>query len=440
MNFPLKSISGVLAVLAVGAMLGGAARADTGVLSTCIPPASAPVDPTLPAVEAAEVSYPSPSSTAITKTGATLRASVDTKGVTGQVAFELNDADGGVRCTAVQPLVAVAGAQAVAVQLRSEKPGTTVHFRAIVMTAGGQVVGSDQSFATIAPIVRLAPGTTIFDVRVGYLTPEAAQRKVLARFARPLVFTFHGKRWKATPKQLGARADVTGALDRALAGLGMNRSIPVVVSVDADKVAHYVSYLDGLYSRPARIGTVKRVGRRAEVVTPQTALTVQTKRMESIIVRTLQSVKRTPIEVQVTEDQPNGPGSLVIIVRLGEQSLTLYKDGAIVLNAPVTTGRPALPTPVGSYDIGWRRSPYTFISPWPKGNPYYYDPAPVHWAMFFYDNDFLHDDPGEPASAFGKGSNFGPYASHGCVHVPTDVMQVLYTTVPDHTPLAVVDA
>ena len=97
-------------------------------------------------------------------------------------------------------------------------------------------------------------------------------------------------------------------------------------------------------------------------------------------------------------------------------------------------------TPVGSYDIGWRRSPYTFISPWPKGNPYYYDPAPVHWAMFFYDNDFLHDDSGEPASAFGKGSNFGPYASHGCIHVPTDVMQVLYTTVPDHTPLAVVDA
>ena len=441
MKFPIKSVSGVFAMLFVGAMLGGAARADTGVPSGCTPPTSSPVDPTVPAVAAAVISYPSPSSTAITKTGATLLASVETNGAAGQVSFELDDADGGVRCTAVQPLAAVAGPQSVAVQLRSEKPGATVHFRAVVTTVGGQVVGADQSFATIAPIVRLAPGTTIFDVRVGYLTPEAAQRKVLARFARPLVFTFHGKRWKATPRQLGARADVAGALDRALAGVGgVNRSIPVVVSVDEAKVAHYVAYLDELYSRPARIGTVERVGRRAEVVTPQTALTVQTTLMESIIVRTLQGVTRIPIEVRVTEDQPSGPGSLVIIVRLGEQSLTLYKDGAVVLRAPVTTGRPALPTPVGSYDIGWRRSPYTFISPWPKGNPYYYDPAPVHWAMFFYDNDFLHDDPGEPAGAFGKGSNFGPYASHGCVHVPSDVMQVLYTTVPDHTPLAVVDA
>ncbi len=127
------------------------------------------------------------------------------------------------------------------------------------------------------------------------------------------------------------------------------------------------------------------------------------------------------------------------MIRLGEQSLTMYKDGAVVLRTPVTTGRPALPTPVGSFDIAWRQSPYTFISPWPQGNPYYYPPAHVRWAMYFYDNDFLHDSY-EPAGAYGKGSNFGPYASHGCVHVPGDVMQVLYTTVPNHTPVLVVDA
>ena len=141
----------------------------------------------------------------------------------------------------------------------------------------------------------------------------------------------------------------------------------------------------------------------------------------------------------MTETKPTGPGQLFIVVRLGEQSLTLYRDGAVVLETPVTTGRPALPTPVGSYDIAWRRSPYTFISPWPQGSPYYYSPAHVTWAMYFFDNDFLHDSY-EPSYAYGKGSNFGPYASHGCVHVPRDVMQVLYTTVPDHTPLVVVDA
>lgn len=440
MTFATKMTTTAIAALLASAVLGGLARADTGVLSACTP-APPPVAPALPLTAPAIAGYPTPSSTAIGKTSATLVASVDTKGAAGQVAFELGDAAAGdVRCTAAHLLPAVTGAQVVTAQLRSEKPGTTIHFRVVVTTAAGQVVGADQTFTTVATIARLAPGTTMLGVRVGYLTAGAAQARVRTRFARPLVFTWHGKRWKATPKQLGARADVAGAVVRALTGVGgAGRSIAVVVTVDPAKVAHYVAYLDGLYSRPARSGSVKRVGRRAEVVTPQTARGVQTQRLESIIVRTLQSATRPPIEVQVTETHPADLGALSIVVRLGEQSLTLYKDGAVVLRTPVTTGRPALPTPVGSYDIAWRRSPYTFVSPWPQGNPYYYPPAHVRWAMYFFDNDFLHDSY-EPAGAYGKGSNLGPYASHGCVHVPGDVMQVLYTTVPDHTPVIVVDA
>ena len=51
-------------------------------------------------------------------------------------------------------------------------------------------------------------------------------------------------------------------------------------------------------------------------------------------------------------------------------------------------------------------------------------------SVSFYDNDVLHDDPGEPASAFGAGSNNGPYASHGCIHVPHDAMAFLYGWLP----------
>jgi lipoprotein-anchoring transpeptidase ErfK/SrfK len=96
----------------------------------------------------------------------------------------------------------------------------------------------------------------------------------------------------------------------------------------------------------------------------------------------------------------------------------------------VTTGRPALPTPVGSYHILFRASPFTFNSPWPPGSPYWYPPTPVTWAMDFYDGDFLHDDPPEPSNAFGAGSNDGPYASHGCVHVPHSAMAFLYNWLP----------
>ena len=112
------------------------------------------------------------------------------------------------------------------------------------------MVGADQAFTTVANATRLAPGTTMLGVRVGYLTPAQARARVLARFARPVVFTWHGKRWQVTPKQLGAAADVDGALDRALAGVGGGRTIPVTITVDPTKVEQYVDYLDSLYTRP----------------------------------------------------------------------------------------------------------------------------------------------------------------------------------------------
>jgi lipoprotein-anchoring transpeptidase ErfK/SrfK len=129
-----------------------------------------------------------------------------------------------------------------------------------------------------------------------------------------------------------------------------------------------------------------------------------------------------------------------VVIRLGAQTLTAYRGTKVVVTTPVTTGRPALPTPVGSYAIQARYSPYTFISPWPQGSPYWYPPAPVTWAMPFYDGDFLHDDPGEPDGAYGAGSQYGPYASHGCVHVPHDVMAFLFRWLPIGATVIVADS
>ncbi len=131
-----------------------------------------------------------------------------------------------------------------------------------------------------------------------------------------------------------------------------------------------------------------------------------------------------------TATSGNTKPTKVVVVRLASQTLTAYLNGKKVVSAPVTTGRPALPTPVGSYHIIFRQSPFTFYSPWPPGSPYWYPPTPVNWAMDFFDGDFLHNDPGEPGNAFGTGSEYGPYASHGCVHVPDSVMSFLYNWLP----------
>ncbi|HXH98047.1 MAG TPA: L,D-transpeptidase, partial [Gaiellaceae bacterium] len=175
---------------------------------------------------------------------------------------------------------------------------------------------------------------------------------------------------------------------------------------------------------------VHLVGDRAVVAPAKPGIRLAPMHARSAVAAYLEHGSRTVLHLPTRAAPAPRTGEKAVVIRLESQSLTAYKNGKLVLRTPVTTGRLALPTPVGSYAIQSRHSPYTFISPWPQGSPFYYPPTPVTWAMYFYDNDFLHDDPAEPLSAYGKGSQNGPYASHGCVHVPHDAMAFLYNWLP----------
>ncbi|HEY8744216.1 MAG TPA: L,D-transpeptidase [Chloroflexota bacterium] len=127
-----------------------------------------------------------------------------------------------------------------------------------------------------------------------------------------------------------------------------------------------------------------------------------------------------------------------IVISLSAQSLTAYQEGTPVLWTPVTTGRPGLETPVGTTNVFYRSSPYLFISPWPSGSVYWYPPSWVNFALEFRSGGyFVHDAPWEPNWAFGQGSPYGAYASHGCVHVPYNAMRFLYGWTPYGTAVTV---
>ena len=98
----------------------------------------------------------------------------------------------------------------------------------------------------------------------------------------------------------------------------------------------------------------------------------------------------------VAGDVPTAPptGGKLILVSLHDQWLAAYQDGRQVLDTPVTTGRPALPTPTGSFRVLARYTPYQFISPWPKGSRYYYPPSKTRYALLFRAGGyFIHDTP-----------------------------------------------
>jgi lipoprotein-anchoring transpeptidase ErfK/SrfK len=116
-----------------------------------------------------------------------------------------------------------------------------------------------------------------------------------------------------------------------------------------------------------------------------------------------------------------------IWLHLATQQLVAYQDGCPVMAAPITSGRPALPTDRGTFRIFYKAPVYKMVSPWPTGSPFWYPSTWVYHAMeFVYDGTFIHNADWQPDDTYGPGSQYGPYASHGCIHVQDGPLAKLY--------------
>jgi lipoprotein-anchoring transpeptidase ErfK/SrfK len=128
-----------------------------------------------------------------------------------------------------------------------------------------------------------------------------------------------------------------------------------------------------------------------------------------------------------------------IHISLSLQEMVFYDNGCEVQATPVTTGRPQLRTPTGTFHIFEKTTPYVFISPWPPSSPFWYPTSDVNWVMEFDQGGYyIHDAPWEPATDFGPGSeNSDDSASHGCVHTPHAVMEWAYGWTPIGTTVVI---
>jgi hypothetical protein len=134
----------------------------------------------------------------------------------------------------------------------------------------------------------------------------------------------------------------------------------------------------------------------------------------------------------------HGPDRLIIVSVQGQQ-LIGYDHGRVVVDTLVTTGRPALPTDIGAMRVWRKDSPWTMQSPWPKGSPNWYPDTQVQMVVWFTKNgEGLHDASWQPPGTYGPGSQNGPYASHGCIHVPPTAEPILFNWATIGTPVVVI--
>jgi lipoprotein-anchoring transpeptidase ErfK/SrfK len=133
----------------------------------------------------------------------------------------------------------------------------------------------------------------------------------------------------------------------------------------------------------------------------------------------------------------DGPSQLITVSVQG-QRLIAYDRARVLVDTPVTTGRPALPTDIGAMRVLHKDSPWTMQSPWPKGSPEWYPDTVVQMVLWFTKNgEGLHDASWQPVSTLGPGSQDGPFASHGCIHLPLAAVTTLFNWAPIGTPVVV---
>jgi lipoprotein-anchoring transpeptidase ErfK/SrfK len=132
-----------------------------------------------------------------------------------------------------------------------------------------------------------------------------------------------------------------------------------------------------------------------------------------------------------------------IVVSLDQQKLWAYDGDKVALETLVTTGNQALPTPEGTFQVLTKQKNFTFHSPWPKGDKFWYPDSPTSFAMLFDDGGyFLHDAPWR--HRFGPGSNLVAgqpgeegTGTHGCVNIPLDAQVKLFAWTDMGTPVVI---
>jgi lipoprotein-anchoring transpeptidase ErfK/SrfK len=307
----------------------------------------------------------------------------------------------------------------------------------------------------------LLPGVIVGGVEVGGMTREGAIDAVDEVMSRQLettiTVTAAGKTWEATRAELGQRADVETAVDRAFAlSASMDtlsrfwhrvRHTPVQISVDV-----------ALDERRGVGAFVADVARSVEVDPIDASITERNDEVSfsrSKVGRTLEEAKaaaklRSALAKQITSvvlpmrvvrprvtARTLGP---TIIVRVDQNRLYLYDGFHVKRSFPVATAMPGFVTPVGNWTVYDKAV-----------DPIWHNPALDGWGAG--EPAIIPGGPGNPMgpralylSAPGlirihgtnDESSIGHYASHGCIRLHNEDIVKLYPLVPVGTAVIIV--
>jgi lipoprotein-anchoring transpeptidase ErfK/SrfK len=291
--------------------------------------------------------------------------------------------------------------------------------------------------------VPIAPGVTVAGVQVGGLTSEPARTRIEKAFGRPLRLRFGSKRWRISPRYLGASAAIDEAVARALDARPRAR-VSLEVSAARPRIRRYVQRLDRLFAREPVNASVTGVVRGRPAFSPEKpGLAVRRDEMTNAIAYTLKTNRRSPLPLLTRSVPPavtaENYGPVIVIFRESKR-LTLFEGRRAVRSFPIATGTAEYPTPIGNFSIATMQR-----------NPWWIPPPNSDWAQ---GKEPIPPGPGNPLGTRWMGTtaplvgihgtpdaaSIGYSASHGCIRMRVPDAETLFNEVDVGTPVLIVTA
>ncbi len=112
--------------------------------------------------------------------------------------------------------------------------------------------------------------------------------------------------------------------------------------------------------------------------------------------------------------------SIIAVASTTTHHTQIYINGKLTYDWPISTGRPTLPTPDGTYVSVQKNNPVRMIGGGPPGSPGYYNELVYDAVRFTFSGDYYHS---APWSVVDQGTT---NVSHGCVNLPPDDAAIYY--------------
>ena len=285
------------------------------------------------------------------------------------------------------------------------------------------------------------PGVTLAGVQIGGLAPDVAAQTVTAAFNQPVALRFGSTRISVAPSLLGLDVPVDSAVAKALT-VAPNTQLTLRGTVDSSLVRAFVSKIGARFARTPVSSKLVLRNLKPYVTPGVTGQTIEINVGVRDLTNELVHGTRTTIVLQARYKQPQvTPSTIgpVIVIRRGDNKLTLYNGMKVVRNFSVATGQAIYPTPLGKFSIVvmWR-NPWWYppASPWAAGEkpipPGPGNPLGTRWMGLSAPGVGIHGTP--------EDGSIGYSLSHGCIRMHIPQAEWLFNHVKVGTPVYIVAA